>query len=429
MERKNRFSLHIVILSLALILVDLSTTVECLRRSSRKRNVMRRADSDSFIPPIEAKSERETVNSTVTCALSLAERHVEVCELAWKIDQLQEMLPHLQSLIANRLGKRKFSFTVYINKPSSIVELVDVAGQAVLRSIGKFVQFLGYVQKLFDATVGGGQIPHEPGTRKSLYGNSAEDAGFSDEIRDIHSVDEGEVQHLIKKAWSRKCVLELLKTNKDLCDVVSRIDALEALLQGHPENSGSRDSQVLPIKLYSENLNLTDFLDAIHDGLVLAMTHVPDIPTTIDREVVDATSIQSGRKLMNEQGQEVKEVFETSDYKVELMKPAPKYRSASKKKNVHNAKRRFQQKVVSESKESSEERIEPLPLANHKPSSRGLSESDDAWKGDSDDGEDYWNSADSSSEEVVKQKALKSARRQVKGQENGSRKFKKYLTV
>ncbi|XP_063993655.1 uncharacterized protein LOC135172515 isoform X2 [Diachasmimorpha longicaudata] len=347
MERKNPFSLHIVILSLAFILVDLSTTVECLRRTSRKRNTMRQADLiESLIPPIEPKSERETVNSTVTCALSLAERHLEVCELAWKIDQLQEMLPHLHSLIAKRLGKRKFSFTVYINKPSSIVDLVDIAGQAVLRSIGKFVQFLGYVQKLFDATVGGGQIPRDPRTRKSLTGDSGGDDSFSEEIRDIHSVDESEVQHLIKRAWSRKCVLELLKSNKNLCDVVSRIDALDTLLQGHVENYGGKDTQVLPIKLYSENLNLTDFLDAIHDGLVLAMTHVPDIPTTIDQDVVDQTSLQSGRKLLNEHGQEIKEVFETSDYKVELMKPVVKSRIDSRK-NVHNAKRRMQ-KVLSE---------------------------------------------------------------------------------
>ncbi|XP_011299108.1 uncharacterized protein [Fopius arisanus] len=353
MERNNRFTLHIAILSLALILVDLSTTVECLKKSSRKRNPDE--PGDFHLAGGQARRELDAVNSTMACALSLAGRRLEVCELAWKINQLQDMLPHLQSLIANRLGRRNFSFTIYINRPSSTIQLLDEVGRALLKSIGRFIQFLGYVEKLFEATVGGSQVLQEPGSRRGLYRSAMEAAGFSKEIADIDAVNEDEVQRLIQRAWSRKCILELLKSDKNLCDVINRITALDGLLQGQSVNVNSKELQLVPIKLYSESLNLIDFLDAIHSGLVLAMTNVHTKAPGVLQKSGSSDSIPKEWKSLNAQDHEVKEVFQTPEFKVELIQPQSK-NNHDKKEEIANSRRQMQPKMLKDEEESTEER-------------------------------------------------------------------------
>lgn len=117
------------------------------------------------------------------------------------------------------------------------------------------------------------------------------------------------------------------------------------VLQNSNANSEARDSPVLALKLDSEKLNLVDILDAIHDALVKKMSEVHDSNARgmPERDVIYLATVGSRRTLVNEQGQEVKEVFETPDYKVELRKEGPRVNNNGKHEK---ANRNSQQEVV-----------------------------------------------------------------------------------
>lgn len=264
--------------------------------------------------------EGQKLNKTMSCATSLVDQYTEVCELVYRIGQLHQLLPHLNELIVKRMGGRKFIFTIYMNRSSSTVDMLTDAGKALLRCIGKFIRFLGYVEKLFSATMGTSETSIDKNSlnRRGFFG-PPERTGFLGEVSNTATVNEDEIQRNVKKAWSRKCSLELLKWENDICGIISRITKLDGLLKNSIlELEPSVSSMTIPVKLSSEKLSLTDFFDALHVALLKAR-NIKDFEGRRAAEI-KTKYIGGKRILLNDKEEPVEEIFETPEFKIELIK-------------------------------------------------------------------------------------------------------------
>ncbi|XP_044020672.1 uncharacterized protein LOC122860766 [Aphidius gifuensis] len=282
--------------------------------------------------PVDLVNNNE--NETMACAMSLVDQQQEVCEIVYQINQLNDLLPHLHDLLLKRLGDRKIVFTIYVNKSSSTVEMLADAGKALFRSIGKFIRFLGYVEKLFNSAIGTTETIDINKSRRSFF-SSPNESGFLGEIINTGTVDEDEIQMNIKKAWSRKCSMDLIKLNNNTCDIITRINKLDNLLKNTIMEFINTDSMDIPVQLSSDKLSLNDFFDSYHMALLNAKDNDGRKKFEYNEKFYNGK-----RVLINNKKEKINEIFQTSDYKIEFieMKNKKNHKKISMRKNFNRNK-------------------------------------------------------------------------------------------
>lgn len=249
----------------------------------------------------------------MACAMSLVDQQQEVCEIVYQINQLNDLLPHLHDLLLKRLGDRKIVFTIYVNKSSSTVEMLADAGKALFRSIGKFIRFLGYVEKLFNSAIGTTEKIDMTKSRRSFF-SSPNESGLFGDIINTGTVDEDEIQVNIKKVWARKCSLDLIKLNNNTCEIITKLNKLDSLLKNTIMEFINSESMDIPIQLSSDKLSLNDFFDSYHVALLNAKENDGR------KKIGYNEKIRNGKRiLINNKKEKINEIFQTTDYKVEFI--------------------------------------------------------------------------------------------------------------